>query len=245
VFQQPAAPAAQAPIPEADILPVDDVVLATPVVEQDPSAYQLAGSSPQAPVAIPEAEVIDDFFDKVLEENGYGPTGGQRRKKKKRKRQANTMSLEMSNMIISACVMSVLLLITVVILIFKPYSWPIIMAVGGAIFAVGQSWYVRSVMEDGIETALMVMFVPLYPLIYFIGNMERLGKQFAIRVAGMMILLAAFIAWQTHPTSPDDEEEGGNILRRPVPRIHQPPVSAPAPAPVAPPGKARPDDDPD
>jgi hypothetical protein len=202
----------------------------------------VVGGSPQAAAAIPEAEVIDDFFDKVLEDNGYGPGGGQRRKKKKRKRQASTMSLEMSNMIISACVTGVLFLILVVILIFKPYAWPIVMAIGGAIFAVGQSWYVRSVMEDGIETALMVMFVPLYPLIYFIGNMERLGKQFAIRVAGMMILLAAFIAWQTRPASPDDEDETVNPLRRSVPRMTQPPVTIQPP--MGPRPEPRGDDEP-
>jgi hypothetical protein len=230
-------------IPEADVLATDDVALALPVGDQDPSAYHVVGAPASSPEAIPEAEVVDDFFDKLLEDNGYGPAGGKRRKRKKRKRQGSTMSLEMSNLIISACVMSVFCIVMILILVIKPYSYPIIMAIGGAIFAVGQSWYVRSVMEDGIETALMVMFVPLYPLIYFIGNMERLGKPFAIRMTGLLIVIAAFITWQTRPASPDDEDETVNPLRRPVPRIVQPPPpQAPAQPPMRPP---RPGDNPD
>src|SRR5262245_19508698 len=54
-FKPPAAPAAPAPpqvaIPEADILEVDDVAIATPVGGHDPSGYQLAGVAPASPAA--------------------------------------------------------------------------------------------------------------------------------------------------------------------------------------------------
>jgi hypothetical protein len=156
----------------------------------DPSAYQIHLEDAPRPVEDhrPEAEGIDDGADyEEIEPR-------KRRKKKKKKRSSPGMSLEMSNFLITMGVLGVLWLGLTALVFFAPDTTLLVLLVGCAVCSIGQSWFMRIVWEDGVGQALMCLFVPFYSFLYLIGNFERAGKPFAVRLFGGLIIVSALIA---------------------------------------------------
>jgi hypothetical protein len=196
---QAAPPSAAPPVrlpPVPPVPPPEPAAAPAPIQweEQYPvSSYsiQLGNEPPPGPENLLEAQILDDDED---ERDSDGPAPGRKRKKKKKRRPSGpSMSLEMSNFLITLGVMGVLWVILSLWVFFKPSSAIIVLLIGGGICSIGQTWFIRMAFEDGVENGLMCMFVPLYPWLYLLGNLERAGKPFAIRMCGLLIIVSALI----------------------------------------------------
>jgi hypothetical protein len=192
---RPAAPAQEAIQPPRPKVapPVHPPGAPPPAREQQypVSIFSFEGVKDPAPLVgepLLEAQIIEDDDDEF--EPADRPL---RRKKKKRRPGGPGMSLEMSNFLITLGVLGMLWLLLSVMVFFKPDTWLVVLLIGGAFCSLGWSWLVRVAFEDGAETGLLVMFVPLYSLLYLVGNLERAGKPYAIRLGGFLICFSALV----------------------------------------------------
>lgn len=142
-----------------------------------------------------EPNDVESVTFEIIEEGGE-----KRRKRRRRRRRRSRVSLNLHYWISPSLILLILLvpagifLIVVSFLLHPGAGFGAFLMVGGSI------WFAFIAAEDGLSTALMVLFVPFYPWYFAFTNFERVAVPFALRCLGAIIFTVSLVSVHLHDT---------------------------------------------
>jgi hypothetical protein len=139
-----------------------------------------------------EPNEVDSVTFEIIEE------GGERRRKRRRRRRRSRFTFNLDYWISPSLILLILLVpagifLTVISFLYHPGAgFGALLMVGGSI------WLAFIAAEDGLATALMVLFVPFYPWYFAFTNFERVAVPFVLRCLGAIIFVVTLVSLHLH-----------------------------------------------
>jgi hypothetical protein len=125
--------------------------------------------------------------------------GGERRRKRRRKRRRRSgAGFDLDYWLSPALILLFLLVpsgIFVVVLAFVLHPGA---GIGALLWVAGSIWFTFIAAEDGMLTALLVMFLPFYAWYFAFSNFERVAIPFVIQNLGAIIFTVSLVVAGIH-----------------------------------------------
>lgn len=169
--------------------------------------------------------------------------GEPRRHKRRRRRRRSRFGFDLDYWVSPSLILFILIVPCGIFIVMISFLIHPGAGIGAFLFVGASIWLAFLAVEDGLATALMVVFVPFYTWYYAVSNFERIAVPFALRCLGGIVFIVCLV---TSSLQAADRRSGipprldgttliaGRITFSPFPRSAAAAVREPSSCPASP-----------